>query len=366
MITTHNVRINIDDKPTLKRLIATGQLVPSRDSVSGLRGGQVYTPALGVATQLAPLNYHTLAIGNQLLRAQLFRLPEYELTALLEHHQAAGFKSYKLHKVLSMLMTGRRRDAKVSSLFVESMIEALSAGPQDGVLPLVDEKWVGGVWQPEATQIVLHKRLPFVSLGFELSTSRDDEDSNLRRPIGIDVGLNPLITYARKDNVTSSGTVFPVTVEEHRAITAGAAAQGISAAVVDQQIEILTYAAARALLEMHLVFIRSSASVVYIEKLDLTSFASDFVERGRSLAIIDFLSSWLPQQMRVEHVRVEAIDPEYTSLICAQCHLPGTRVGKIFICSGCDQIANSDENASQVLVSAGLAYTLRRHARRRK
>lgn len=367
MITSHNVPIDISSKPAIKRLIATGQLTRSSTIVSGLPGGEVYAPVPGVATQLAPTGYHTLAIGSQLLQGQFFRLPEYELTALMEHRQATGFSSHRLHGLLSTLMAGRKRDAQASRHFVRDMIDALSAGPQRGLPPLVDERWVGGVWLPDATRIVLRDGLPFISLGFDLPIGRDDEDSELRRPIGIDVGLNPLITYATTyGQATNSGSISPVTAAEHRVITAGAAALGISSKTVDQVIELLTYSAARALLELHLIFIRSAASVVYVEKLDLSSFASDFAERGRALAVIDFLSSWLPQQMHVEHVQVEAINPCYTSLTCAVCHRPGTRVGKVFMCGECGHVTDADKNASLVMLAAGMAYTLGRRVKRRK
>lgn len=366
MITTHNVRIATSNEPKIKRLIANGQLIPSHDMISGLPGGDVYAPAPGVAAQLAPKNYHTLAIGQQMLQAQLSRLPEYELTALLEHCQAAGFRSYKLHELLPMLMLGHERNPEESDQFVDSFIDSLSAGPQKNLLPLVDERWLGGLWLPGATRFVFHDEQPFLVLGFELPVGRDDEDAELRRPVGIDVGLSPLITYATKHSVTSSGSISPVTAAERRAITAGAAARGISEAVVKQQIELLNYAAARALLELHLLFIRTSASVAYVEKLNLKTFRSDFVERGRELAVIDFISSWLPQRMHVEHVQVEGIDPRYTSMTCAVCHLSGTREGKIFRCDKCSHVANADVNAAQVMLAAGMAYTLTRRVKRRK
>jgi hypothetical protein len=358
VITTHNHRIGIADKKIIQALINTGQLVPTDERVSGLTG-EVYAPVPALAAQLRPLDYHTLAIGTSRLTVELNRMPEAELVALLDHPNAEGFTQYSVAHLLPLLL--RKRHQADREKLVHGMVSALKAGPQRGAPAIVDDIWSGSTWRPEDTRIVLNDGLPFVMMAFEVPLSRPDDDGIVRCAAGVDVGLSPIATVmTTKGHFSCAPAIVPVSTQEYDAICRAVAALQISQATVDEVLTLLTYAAARARLEMVLLSLTHSASVVYAEKIDYGSFISDFAERGRALAVTDFLSSWLPQRLRACKIRFLRIEPAYTSQVCASCHLLGSRDGATFTCDSCDTEADAHINAASVILAAGMASTLKR------
>lgn len=364
MITTHNHRINVDDRQVIQTLIASGQLVATNERVSGLTG-QVYTPTPGLAAQLRPLDHGTLAIGSHRLTVELHRLPEAELVALLDHPYAVDFRQHRVAHLLPLLL--RKRSFADRQTFVNGVVEALKIGAQRGVPPLVDDHWSGSTWLPEASRIVVNNELPFMMTAFDVPLSRPDDDGVPRCAAGIDVGLSPVVTVATASGyVDCGGSVYPVTRSEHDALYRAATALGVDEDVVRRLLLLLRYAAARALIEMVMLWLQHSASVVYVERLDYTSFESDFAERGRELAINDFLSSWIAQRMHACQVNVYRVDPEHTSQICSRCHLPGDRDGSVFACEECGRSVDAHANAARVILASGMTSTLKRYRRRKQ
>ncbi|WP_407572387.1 zinc ribbon domain-containing protein [Deinococcus altitudinis] len=363
MITTHNHRINVDDKQVIQTLITSGQLVATNERVSGLTG-QVYAPTPGLAAQLRPLDHGSLAIGGHRLAVELHRLPEAELVALLDHPHAVDFTQHRVAHLLPLLL--RKRNFADRQTFVNGIVEALRVGPQRGVSPLVDDIWSGSTWLPDASRIVDNNGLPFLMTAFEVPLSRPDDDGAPRCAAGIDVGLSPVVTVATASGyVDCGGSVHPVTRAEHDAICRAATALGIDEDVVQQLLLLLIYAAARALIETVMLWLQHSASVVYVERIDYTTFKSDFAERGRELAVNDFLSSWIAQRMHACQITVYRVDPENTSQICSRCHLPGDRDGPVFACEECGRSVDAHANAARVILSSGMTTALKRYRRRK-
>lgn len=359
MIFTHNHRIDLNDKQVIQTLIASGQLVPTDERVSGLTG-QVYAPTPGLAAQLRPLDHSTLAVGSYRLTAELHRVPEAELVALQGHPNATDFRQYGVTHLLPLLLRSRTKaDGKA---FVVGVVEALKVGPQRRLPALVDENWIGSVWLPEASRVVINNGLPFLMMAFDVPISRPDDEDIVRCAAGLDIGLSPVATVATASGyIDGGGSVYPVTRAEYGAICRAAVKSGIDRDVVRQLLLLLTYAAARALLETVTLCLQESASVVYVERLDYTSFTSDFAARGRELATIDFLSGWLAQRMHACQIAVHRVEPGYTSQVCSYCHLLGTRDGAVFACGQCRKQTDAHANAARVILASGMASTLKRH-----
>ena len=358
MIFTHNHRIDLNDKQVVQTLIASGQLVPTRERVSGLTG-QVYAPTPGLAEQLRPLDHSTLAAGPHRLKVQLHRMPEAELVALQAHPNASDFQQHDVVRLLPLLLRSRTKaDEKT---LTDGVIAALKVGPQRCVPALVDDIWSGSVWLPEASRVVVKDGLPFLMLAFDVPISRPDDVDTVRCAVGLDIGLSPVITVATASGyVNSGGSVYPFTRSEYGTICRAAAKLGVAREVVEQLLLLLTYAAARAHLEFVTLCLQEMASVVYVERIDYTSFASDFAARGRELATIDFLSGWLAQRMHACQIAVRRVEPGYTSQICSYCHLRGTRDGAVFTCRQCRKEVDAHANAARVILASGMASTLRR------
>jgi Putative transposase DNA-binding domain len=56
-------------------------------------------------------------------------------------------------------------------------------------------------------------------------------------------------------------------------------------------------------------------------------------------------------------IRVEIVQPHYTSQICSRCGCLGTRQGKRFACEACDHEADADRNAADNLRLLGMSVT---------
>jgi putative transposase len=69
------------------------------------------------------------------------------------------------------------------------------------------------------------------------------------------------------------------------------------------------------------------------------------------------LRTFVEYKANIAGIRVEIVEPHYTSQTCSRCGSLGTRRGKVFICEACGHRADADRNAADNLRLLGMSVT---------
>ncbi|MBB6017454.1 zinc ribbon domain-containing protein [Deinococcus radiopugnans] len=339
LITRHNIRIANRQAWQLDELTRTGWLIAEDRPISGMTGGQVYRPAR--VTQRA-LDDNQLLIGEVSLQTELHRLPQAEYWALV-----CGSPGYTIYPG-----TEERTDALLSPLtpreqqaWLGDLVESVRAGrvPAAG-------RTVTVVWQPEGTRLVRLGTLWFASLQFAAPQPRKPARIN-RVHLGIDIGLRPLAVA-----VSARDTFCPGYVQRLDDLDKDLADLPLPL-LEDVRAELgrVQYAVARQSLHGFTGQIMEFACSVTVERLNLTTFESDFVAQGRREAIIDWHQSWLPQALRVAGLApLLRVEPYGTSQYCSLCRRKGQRDRHRFACPRCG-VLDAHVNAGRNILNRGWA-----------
>ncbi|MFC0619046.1 zinc ribbon domain-containing protein [Deinococcus budaensis] len=297
----------------------------------------MYAPDRAALQDQTAIHDERLRMGHLSLTAELHRLPLTEHRLLI-----AGSKNYEQFENQDVLANGLL--APMSLLqrraWVTDLVTTTRQGRQPTVTDLPAEP---GSWLRAETRLVDLDGLWFVSLAFEMPRPPRSQGGCV---LGIDVGLSPLAVAAGVNTVLSTAPLHLLTGAGLRALERQIA--GLRPGMqheVERRYERLISGAARQALEVFTDQIIARASAVSVEKLTLSGFESDFVERSRERAVADWLQSWLPQRLYAAGIPLRRVAPHHTSLRCHRCGLPGQRLRDRFSCRACGSL-NAHENAA--------------------
>ncbi|GGL73081.1 hypothetical protein GCM10010840_08920 [Deinococcus aerolatus] len=357
---THNLRVSVDQSAQLRELVRTGWMRQTTEPVSGLAGGRVYVPNAAALTRQCGWHDERLQLGDVRLQTQLYRLPTLEQTALVQ--ASPGYAQHQDERLLTQGLLGQLGPAQQRT-WVRQVIQTTCQGRR--ALPVV--LGGGGVrWLQAGTRLVELEGLWFASLTFELPTVPRRAGGIA---IGIDVGLSPLVTAAGPGALVQLAP--PALPDRLRWATFAAHLDLLPPTAqreLQGRIQRLHYAAARQQLDQMTAWLLGQAACVGVERLDWRTFSTDFPERGREMAMVDWLQSWLPQRLYAAGVRLRRVAPYGTSQGCHLCGRPGARTNHQFVClSGCG-VMDAHENAAHNVrhrAWGGRPYARRKRQRRR-
>lgn len=325
-LNTFNVRIHRSCYGRIDNAIRVGSLRPTNERRAGIGRGRLWA---GTDVGIIAMDDHTLHMGELQIDAPLYRLPSDEHRALIEG--CAG--RYRSYAGLDHLIDQTLVFADEGH-FDEQLTTILLAGLQPVLV-------VGGspvTWLPGETRLVQQGGDWLVNLAFTRHPARTDRGwgggRGRRAPAGVDVGLSPLATA-----VVGRGTYQTPGLP----VLARPDAGGRTAELC----EMVNYLLARQTLDDLTEHLLERAEWVAVEALDLSTFTSGFVARGRRDAVIDWHQAWLPQRLADAGIQLIRVPPAYTSVRCHECGSHSTRrMHGLMTCRACGLHVDVHVNAA--------------------
>lgn len=342
--TRHTIRISNSQAPDLVSRARTGWLLKRNEAISGMPNAEVYAPSIDARENQSGVNLGCLSMGDLALITDLHRLPRPELQALANGSPAMKLRSdwADLTRQLLQPMTRVQESRWVNQLIAG--VRVMGPAPTAACASVE--------WLPGETRLVRLGRLWFASLGFQAPAS-GQAAPGAGRALGLDVGLSPLAVAAdsRMSFQTQplhllAGAGLRALERQLEALPMGLQTQ------IRRDLEHLEFGAASQILEEFTATLLTQGTSIVAEQLDLAGFTGSFVPRGRSLAVIDWHQSWLPQRLYAAGVPFKRVAPAYTSRRCCRCGRLGEREGARFTCSQCGP-ENAHVNAARNLLRRG-------------
>lgn len=313
-ISTYNVRIQRSSYHLIDRAIEGGQLKPTRELRSGAGRGQLWCPASW--NNQAALDDRTFLLGQMTIQSNVYRLPGEAFGALVIGSHGQFKRAAKIDNLVTVLTAGNLG----------------GSGPKPPALP-------AATWVPTETRLIEQGRDWLLSLAFSSFSKGAQGMGGVAA--GVDIGLSPLAT-------TVLGNRF---IHTPAVSDAGNLRQDTT---LRDAIEIADYLAARQALDNLTRVLVAGASLVAVERLDLSGFRGGFVAQGREAAILDWHQAWLPQDLRAAGIPLVRVEPAYTSRQCHRCNSHETsRQRDKLHCRSCDWQGNVHENAALNIRSRG-------------
>jgi len=350
-ITTYIIPITDSSIPALQQLIVRQQLRVSGEHLSGAKG-TIYRPVDAVTASIAATSDHSLRLGTADLDVPVHRLPEWEYCLLVR--SSAAFSQRRLVHLMPQLL--RRRTPEEERSWTAALLDALLTPAVTGPVPLtVGDTWTtDGEFLPEQTRVIQQGRHAFLRLAFRVPLAACPPG---RTVLGLDVGLDPLLTAAEVGGRTwNVGGVHPLTRDSRDHLYRNAHQAGVPSLELRRALNVLQYAACRMVIEdQALLQIQDGVRAVIAERLTHQSFRSNFISQARDLAVFDFLQAWLPQRLHAYGAQLIRVDPAYTSRDCSRCLTRTPRQVTVFRCPKCGHQTGVHENAARNIAARGLS-----------
>ena len=287
--TTHNLRVSADQGAQLRGLVRTGWMRLTTEPVSGLAGGRVYVPGPLPSPGSTGGTTNGCSWVAWCCRPSCTGCRRWSSWRWCRPHRAT--RGTRTRPCWSRTCWGgwtRRSNATWIRRVIQTTLQGRRA------LPVVLGA-SGARWLQSGTRLVELEGLWFVSLTFELPAAPRRAGGVA---IGIDVGLSPLVTAAGPGALAR---LAPPALPDRLRWAAFAAHLDLLPPTAQRElrgrIERLHYAAARQRLDHMTAWLLDQAACVGVERLDWRTFSTDFPERGREMAMVDWLQSWLPQRL---------------------------------------------------------------------
>jgi hypothetical protein len=317
--TSYIIPIDKASNPVLEGLRTAGQLQRTDEYVPGAGTGTIYRMDAALSATIAAASDFGLQIGTEVIDADVYRMPERPYSLMVR--ASPSFSQRHLDHLTSGLLVGQ------AAFDVTAWSTALVAALQTPLVVGPDPRMVSEPWSPEGQFVQSDVRLIdrdgkwSVHLPFDLPHSRDLEPGT-GMVMAVDAGLRPLMTVAIFGGGTwATGSVAQLSLAQRRQLLIRAAAAGLPREDVLQALRLLTYAAARQLLEEgFLLPLIEAAAVVIYERLSYEGMSTGVAQATRDLAIRDCLTAWLPQLARIHGIDMIQVPPAYTSMDCCRCN----------------------------------------------
>jgi len=344
MRTTHNLRISTEQAGQLRELVQLGWMRPTTEPVIGLTGGRVYIPQGDALARQNGWHDQHLRLATVGLNTQLYRLPNIERETLIKASPAYTQHADEalLTQELLQPLSPRRQRA-----WIERLVDTTAQRRKP--LPVVLGGGNGATWLREGSRLIEVEGLWFLSLQFEVPRPTKAVGGCA---VGVDIGLSPLAVAAGPQVTYRTAPLY--LPSQLGGVAVARQLESLPPSLQNElqnRMERLHYAAAEHQLNALTTWLQQQASRVGVERLNLRTFSTSFAARGREVAVIDWLQSWLPQRLYAAGIPLRRVAPHGTSRVCHCCGRPGIRSGASFAClHGCgrmDAHVNAAHNVRQ-------------------
>lgn len=343
----YDLAIDRTSYPVIDRLIRRHLLLPvprpddeSADPVKGIRACSTYRLDAGLVH--FPHDDTRFRFGDAVLTGNFHHLPAPAYAALV----AAAPTFYArpgMDEILRLARLPQTDPVHVAALLEGTVLTETVPDTTPRLITL--SRQFTSRWLPGRT--LLHRSRNsdwYLSLAFTTEFRRASQ-ATTRHHLGLDVGLDPMMTAVHDDGRHAVFRPTPLSIPRRDRLSPRAA--GLLDRVV--------YASGRQDAQMVMGYLIHNAHSVTAERLRMNGMSRAYLDRARDRAIQDMHYAWISQYLNAARIPFTRVPAGYTSTECPRCrHVsPDNRSGDRFCCRSCGYSGNSHIVAASNVLHRG-------------